>query len=72
MRAPWLGSGNASPPTSVFVACTTQSGVAEVRMRSTNTDVGGLAVLDSQFRIVMAAFPDLTVSFEPGFVRRDR
>jgi len=41
-------------------------------VHATNTDNGTTALLESQFHIVQAAFPDLTVSFSDGFVVEDR
>ncbi len=41
-------------------------------VHATNADIGGLALLEAQFHVVHSAFPDLTVSFEAGFVVGDR
>ena len=41
-------------------------------VHATNHDVGGIALIDTQFPIMQVAFPDLTVAFEPGFVAGDR
>ena len=41
-------------------------------VHATNVDVGGTALVEAQFHIVQSAFPDLTVSFMPGYVVGDR
>ena len=41
-------------------------------VHATNTDLGGIDLVESQFHIVQAAFPDLRVVFEDGFVIGDR
>ena len=40
-------------------------------MHATNTDVGGIALIGSQFHVALSAFPDLTVAFRDGFVTND-
>lgn len=42
------------------------------RVHGTNADIGGVEVLEYHFWIVQSAFPDLTVSFEAGYVVGDR
>lgn len=41
-------------------------------VHATNTDLGGIDLVESQFHVVQAAFPDLRVEFEDGFVIGDR
>lgn len=40
-------------------------------VHATNGDVGGPALVEMQFAVLHAAFPDLQVTFEPGFVADD-
>lgn len=40
-------------------------------VHATNTDVGGVALVESQFHVALSAFPDLTVTFRDGFVTND-
>lgn len=40
-------------------------------VHATNTDAGGVALVESQFHVVLSAFPDLTVQFRDGFVTND-
>ncbi|MFA7249538.1 MAG: ester cyclase [Dehalococcoidia bacterium] len=49
-----------------------RSAAADCLVHATNADVGSLALLEAHFAIVQAAFPDLTVAFEPWFVAGDR
>lgn len=48
------------------------SATPDCRTHMTNNDVGTTALLESHMHITQAAFPDLTVSFEPSFTIGDR
>lgn len=48
------------------------SATPDCRTHMTNMDVGTTALLESHMHITQAAFPDLTVSFDPGFVVGER
>jgi len=48
------------------------SALPECLVHATNSDLGRPTLVEEHFRIVLAAFPDLVVAFDEGFVSDDR
>ncbi len=55
-----------------FLDAILASATRDCLVHATNTDDGTTALVESQFHTVQAAFPDLTVAFEFGYVTGDR
>jgi predicted ester cyclase len=55
-----------------FLDAILASATPDCVVHATNMDVGGTALVESQFHIVQSAFPDLTVAFVPGYTVGER
>lgn len=55
-----------------FLEAILGSATPDCVVHATNVDVGGTALVESQFHIVQSAFPDLTVAFLPGYTVGER